>query len=176
MIRRLTLAALAAAAMSATSSSASAGVEPTRAIELSKMMGRWYEVARVPNKLQNGCVSGKSDWTARPGGFAVVQSCHKGQPGGPLAVWKANAKVADPKTNAKFKMSFFGGVVSQDYVVVDHRPEQGWLVLATANGKYLWLMAQRPTLTAAVKSQALARIRQLGFDVQRLEFPAPMGD
>ena len=176
MFRRLTLAALAAAAMSATSAPASAAVEPTRAIELSKMMGRWYEVARVPNKLQNGCVSGKSDWTARPGGFAVVQSCHKGKPGGPLAVWKANAKVADPTTNAKFKMSFFGGVVSQDYVVVDHRPEQGWLVLATANGKYLWLMSQRPTLTAAVKSQALARIRQLGFDVQRLEFPSPMGD
>ena len=58
-------------------------------------------------------------------------------------------------------------------MVVEHRPDQGWLVLSTANGKYLWLMSQKPTMPAAVKTQALARIRQLGFDVGRLEFPAP---
>ena len=81
--------------------------------------------------------------------------------------------VADPRTNAKFKMSFFGGIISQDYVVVEHRPEQGWLVLATANGKYLWLMSQKPVLPAAIKTQALTRIRQLGFDIGRLEFPLP---
>ena len=92
---------------------------------------------------------------------------------GALAVVPKARTVADPNTNAKFKMSFFGGLISQDYVVVDHRPEQGWLVLATANGKYLWLMSQKPVLPSAIKNQALARIRQLGFDVGRLEFPRP---
>ena len=70
-------------------------------------------------------------------------------------------------------MAFFGGVVTQDYVILDHRPDQGWLVLATANGRYLWLMSQKPSLPEAVKAQALARIRQMGFDVGRLEFPLP---
>ena len=46
-------------------------------------------------------------------------------------------------------------------------------MLATANGKYLWLMSQRPTLAAPVRAFALTRIRQLGFDVARLEFPLP---
>ncbi|WP_337186917.1 lipocalin family protein [Phenylobacterium sp.] len=182
MILRPALAAIAAATLLApalpTPAAAQAmTVEPTGRIELSDMMGRWYEVARVPNQLQNGCTAGASDWTpqpqGQPQGFAVVQSCRKGGPDGKLAVWKARATVADPRTNAKIKMSFFGGVVSQDYVVVEHRREQGWLVLATANGKYLWLMSQRPTLPSGVKSQAVARIRQLGFDVGRLEFPSP---
>jgi apolipoprotein D and lipocalin family protein len=166
--------ALAAAAMLAPFSAAqAAAVEPSRPIDLSQMMGRWYEVARVPNMLQKDCEAGASDWMATRSGYAVVQSCHKGSPTGPVATWKAKATVADPKTHARLKMSFFGGVVSQDYVVVDHRPEQGWLVLATANGKYLWLMATRPVLPAAIKAEALARIRQLGFDVRRLEFPLP---
>jgi len=172
MIQRLILAAVAACLMLAPVSAAAA-VEPVGRIELSKMMGRWYEVARVPNVLQKDCQAGASDWTPQAKGFAVVQSCRKDSPDGPLKVWKAKATVADPHTNAKFKMSFFGGVVSQDYVVVEHRPEQGWLVLATANGKYLWLMSQKPTLPAAIRTQALARIRQLGFDVGRLEFPIP---
>lgn len=164
-----------AAALSAPLSHAAAA-EPARRIELSQMMGRWYEVARVPNQIQDGCEGGASDWTPAASGFAVVQSCHKGSPNGPIAIWKAKATVADPRTNTKFRMSFFGGIISQDYVVLDHRPDQGWLVLATANGKYLWLMSQRPTLPASVKTQALARIRQLGFDVGRLEFPLPLGN
>ena len=172
MIQRLILAALAACLMLAPAA-AQAAVEPTGRIELSQMMGRWYEVARIPNQLQNGCQAGASDWTPQARGFAVVQTCRKDSPTGPLKTWKAKATVADARTNAKFKMSFFGGVVSQDYVVVDHRPDQGWLVLATANGKYLWLMSQKPVLAAAIKTQALARIRQLGFDVGRLEFPLP---
>ena len=155
------------------SAPAQAGVEPSRPVELRQMMGRWYEVARVPNKLQNGCVAGESQWSALARGFSVVQSCHRGGPDGPVALWKARATVADPRTNAKFRMTFFGGVIAQDYVVVDHRPDQGWLVLATSNGKYLWLMSQKPSLPAAIKTQALARIRQLGFDIGRLEFPLP---
>lgn len=171
MLTRLITAALAAALMLAPVSAAQAmTVEPTGRIEIAQMMGRWYEVARVPNALQDGCQAGASEWTPQARGFAVVQSCRKGAD---LKTWKAKATVADPRTNARIKMSFFGGVVSQDYVVVEHRPEQGWLVLATANGKYLWLMSQKPVLPAVVKSQALARIRQLGFDVGRLEFPLP---
>ena len=46
-------------------------------------------------------------------------------------------------------------------------------MLATANGKYLWLMSQKPTLPSAIRAQAIGRIRQLGFDPGRLEFPAP---
>jgi apolipoprotein D and lipocalin family protein len=173
MLRRLTAPALVAALLLAPAQAGA--VEPTGRIELTKMMGRWYEVARTPNALQRGCIAGASDWKPAPNGFAVVQSCHKGAPDGPLSVWKAKATVADPKTNAKLKMSFFGGVVSQNYVVLEHRPDQGWLALSTADGKYFWLMAQKPVLAPAVKSQALARFRQLGFDVGRLEFPAPMG-
>jgi apolipoprotein D and lipocalin family protein len=70
-------------------------------------------------------------------------------------------------------MTFFGGLISQDYQVLDHRPAEGWLLLSTRDGKYMWLMSQRPTLPAQIKAQVVARIRQLGFDPGRLEFPLP---
>lgn len=142
-------------------------------IQLTQMMGRWYEVARIPNQLQKGCQAGASDWTRVGDGFAVVQSCHKGSVDGPLAEWKARARSLDPVTNSVFKMSFFGGLVSKEYRVLDHHPAEGWLILSTDDGHYLWLMSQKPIMTAAVRTQALARIRQLGFDVNRLEFPLP---
>ena len=172
MLMRLTAALAAATFLAATTAEAAT---PTVAkLDLSSMMGRWYEIARLPNKTQRGCQAGASDWSrADDDGFSVVQSCHKGGPDGPLAEWKAKAKVADPATNAKFKMTFFGGLVSQEYWVLDRREEQGWLILATHDGRFLWLMSQKPVLPAAVKAQVLTRIKALGFDPARLEWPAP---
>lgn len=151
---------------------ASVAAEPVGKVELTSIMGRWYEVARVPNQLQRGCTGGASEWTRTKDGFSVVQSCHKGAPDGPVSQWRAKARVSDP-SNTRFKMTFFGGLVSQDYQVLDHRPGAGWLILSTGDRKYLWLMSQKPTLPAATKAEAIARIRQLGFDPGRLEFPLP---
>jgi apolipoprotein D and lipocalin family protein len=130
-------------------------------------------VARIPNQLQRGCQAATSDWTRNGEGFAVVQACHKGRVDGPVSEWKARARSLDPSTNALFKMSFFGGLVSKEYRVLDHRPTEGWLILATDDGHYLWLMSQKPIMPAAVRAEALARIKSLGFDVGRLEFPQP---
>jgi len=170
MLKRFFL--LAAAVTAVIAAPASVSAEARRSIELTSMMGRWYEVARFPNKLQRGCTAGASEWTRTKDGFSVVQSCHKGRPDGPISEWRAKARVADP-SNTKFRMTFFGGLVTQEYQVLDHRPAEGWLILSTDDGKYLWLMSQRPTLPSAIKAGAVARIRQLGFDPGRLEFPSP---
>ena len=167
MLIRLTAALAFATALFA--SPAFAAAQP---VDAAKMMGRWYEIARVPNSLQRGCQGGASDWTRAGNGFSVVQTCHKGAPDGPLATWKAKAHAADP-SNTRFRMTFFGGLVSQDYQVLDRRDSDGWLILATHDGRYMWLMSQRPTLSAPVRAQAMNRIKQLGFDPNRLEWPAP---
>ncbi len=171
MIQRLVLAVFAAVLLMA--SPALAMPQTLAHLELTQMMGRWYEIARLPNSIQKGCQAGASDWTRSADGFSVVQSCHKGAPDGPISRWTAKARVADPATNAKFKMTFVGGLVSQEYWVLDRRDAEGWLILSTHDGKYLWLMSQRPTLAAGVRSQVVTRIKQLGFDPGRLEWPAP---
>lgn len=173
MLTRFLAAAAAFAALVGASPALAGGAPGAPRIELTQMMGRWYEVARLPNSLQRGCQAGASDWTRAGDGFAVVQSCHKGTPEGPLAQWKAKARSLDPATNSIFKMSFFGGLVSKEYRVLDHHPSEGWLILSTDDHQYLWLMSQKPTLPPAVRAEALARVKALGFDVGRLEFPLP---
>ena len=176
MLKRLLTAAAALAAASSLAAPALAGPAGNAPkIELTQMMGRWYEVARIPNSLQKGCQGGTSDWTRAGEGFAVVQACRKGKVDGPVSEWKAKARSLDPVTNSIFKMSFFGGLVSKEYRVLDHHAADGWLILSTDDGHYLWLMSQKPTLAPAVRAQAIGRIKQMGFDTGRLEFPAPAG-
>ena len=151
---------------------AAAAPQPTQKIEIGKLMGRWYEVARIPNARQKGCEGGFSDWKKAPQGFSVLQACHKSGLSAPPTEWRAKATVVDPATNNKIRMSFLGGVINQEYWVLAQSGD-GWLVLATPGGNYLWLMATRPSLTAQARAAALTRIKQLGYDVNRLEFPTP---
>lgn len=173
MLKRLLVIPAALAACLAAAAPVCAALQPAQKVELSTIMGRWYEVARVPNQLQHNCQADTSEWTRTGDGFSVVQACHRGAPDGPVTEWKAHAKVSDPATNAKFRMSFFGGLITQEYWVLDHSVDQGWLILSTHDGRYMWLMSQHPTLSAPAKAQAIARLRQLGFDPARLEFPQP---
>ena len=85
--------------------------------------------------------------------------------------WKASATSVDPEKNAKFRLSFFGGVMKQEYWILDHRADQGWLIMGTPGGNYVWLLSKAPQLSAAVRNQAIARIKQLGYDPATLEFP-----
>ncbi|OYU68984.1 MAG: lipocalin [Alphaproteobacteria bacterium PA2] len=146
---------------------------PTARLDAGKMMGRWYEIARLPNKIQKDCQGGTSDWIRAENGFQVVQTCHKGALSAPATEWRARARMIDPKTNARFKITYFGGVLTLEYWVLESHADEGWVILATPNGRSLWLMSQKPYLPPAARSQAVARIKQLGFDVAALEFPQP---
>lgn len=172
------LAAALAAALAMAAPARAQAPEPARKLELTKMTGRWYEVARIPNDLQKDCHGATSDWKAASGGYDVVQTCRKGEPSGPAVQWHASARVIDPATNAKIRMTFklgMGGLKiglkTEEYWVLDHRMEQGWLIFGTKGGNYVWLMSRAPVLAASARNTAISRMRELGYDVSKLEFP-----
>lgn len=134
--------------------------------------GRWYEIARTPNGMEGDCQAGSyvfSGWTA--GAFKAVQTCHKGAPAGPVKVMKVDGKVLPASQNAKITLGILGGLVSQEYWILDHAADNSWLIMSTANQHYVWLMSRAPVLSAAQKAAALARIQHMGFDLARLTFP-----
>jgi len=142
----------------------------TKSIDPQRYLGRWYEVARIPNSFQKNCEAATSDWAKQgDGGYAVVQTCRAGSPSGPPKTWKGNGKVMDP-VKAQIRIGFFGGFIKQDYVVVDRADDYSWCILATATPKFFWIMSRRPVMSAQLKATLVARSRQLGFDVAPLVY------
>jgi apolipoprotein D and lipocalin family protein len=134
--------------------------------------GRWYEIARTPNSLQADCQASTYDfagWVS--GAFKAVQTCHKGAPTGPAKVMKLDGKVLPASQNAKIQLGMLGGLVSQEYWVLDHADNNQWLIMATANQRYVWLLSRAPALNAAEKAQAVGRLQQLGFSLAHIAFP-----
>ena len=139
-------------------------------IDPQRYLGRWYEVARLPNSFQKNCEAATSDWSKNSSGmYDVVQTCHTGSPSGPAKVWRGAGKVLD-EAAAKIRIGFFGGFIKQDYVVVDRGDDYSWCILATTTPKFVWIMSRRPVLDNTQKSNLVAHARQLGLNVSGLVY------
>ena len=120
--------------------------------------------------MQRACLGATSDFEGfSNGAFSVVDTCHQGSLTGPARVLKAHAKMIAGSDNTRFRMAFFGGLIHQEYWILDHADNGDWAIMATPGGHYAWLLARRPMLPAAEMSAAMARLRQLGYE--RLVFP-----
>ncbi|QUD86854.1 lipocalin family protein [Phenylobacterium montanum] len=146
----------------------------TKPVDPKRYTGRWYEVARLPNKIQSNCAAATSDWSRDPDGeFEVVQTCHMGAANGQAKVWRGSGKIVDEATNSRFRIGFFGGLVQMDYAVLDRGDDYSWCMLTASNPKWFWIMSRRPNLSPAEKAALVARAQALGFDTSKLIFDAP---
>ena len=146
---------------------------PVRPVSSDLYSGRWYEIARTPNTLQKDCQGATSDFLGlQDGVFTVVETCHRGTPTGAAKIIKARAKLVPSSANTRFRMSFFGGLIHQEYWILDHASDDSWAVMATPGGNYVWLLSRHPALPPAIEAAALARVAALGYAPSHLIFPA----
>lgn len=181
-MKTLSALALSAALAVATTTAWAGAPPPTRAVSAAFYSGRWYEIARIPNMGQRDCqapvtqftpLGGKGDvaFISSTGEFAVSQVCRKGSPTGPAKTFSTRGRILPGARNARFEMTFLGGMKTQEYWVLDTAPDGGWAIMATPGGNYVWLLSRKAVMTEAAKATAIARIRALGY-AQKLEFPA----
>jgi apolipoprotein D and lipocalin family protein len=87
-------------------------------VDLNRYVGRWYEIARLPNRFEKKCTdSVTAIYSVRTDGkIEVVNRCRKSS--GDYTTAKGKAKVVDKTTNAKLKVSYFWPFYG-DYWILD---------------------------------------------------------
>ena len=139
---------------------------PAKAVDLQRYLGRWYEIARYEQSFQKGCEGVTADYSmSGDGSIKVVNRCRK--PAGKFSQAQGRAKVVDPSTNAKLKVSFFGPFYG-DYWVLDHADDYRWSIVGEPSGRYLWILGRSPTPAESEVSQLIARTRAMGYDTSML--------
>jgi apolipoprotein D and lipocalin family protein len=134
-------------------------------VDLAQYAGKWYEIARLPNRFQRDCASDTTaTYTLRPDGkITVVNECRK--PDGRLKSARGTARVASGKEpNTKLKVTFFWPF-SGSYWIIDLDPEYRWAVVGEPDRKYLWILSREPRLDAALYDQILDSAKHQGYDV-----------
>lgn len=182
-LRSLAVAASAALALSAGLSACATAPspsqyrapQPAKAVDAERLYsGRWLEIGRLPMRLTDGCVAGTTTYTLTgPTVLTLRDTCQAGTPAGKEKAIGARATILDPGTNARFRARYFGGLVTWEFWILDHAEDYSWFISADPTFDRLWIY------TRAVPSRAelaglVERVRALGYDPSRLEFPAPL--
>ena len=152
-----------AAPMSAANKPAPMQVVPL--VDLARYAGKWYEIARLPNRFQRDCASDTTaTYTLRPDGkITVLNQCR--QPDGRLKSARGTARVAsDKEPTTKLKVTFFLPFYG-NYWIIDLDPEYRWAVVGEPDRKYFWILSREPRLDEAIYGKILERARQQGYDV-----------
>lgn len=150
------------------------GAAPLQAVagvDLDRYAGRWYEFARLPNWFERDCHGVTAEYARKPNGeIAVVNTCRKGAPNGPVDRIEGRAQVVDQATNAKLRVAFFWEFFAP-YWVLDLDPDYRWAIVGEPTGRYFWILTRDAVPAPALAADLLARAERLGYIRERLEFP-----
>lgn len=134
-------------------------------VELEKYLGKWFEIAHLPARFQEGCTDTTATYTlSKDGNISVLNECRRN---GKVKLAKGKAKVVDKNSGAKLKVTFFWPFYG-DYWIIDLGKDYNYAVVGTPNRKYLWILSRTPQIADKLFSQLLESAKSKGFDVSKL--------
>ena len=145
--------------------------QPTQAVDLDRLMGRWNEILRTPNLSQNKCVTAHQFWSRKGAAFAIAQHCTHAD--GKDTLFATDARDIDARDHAKFEASFFLGLIKKRYWIIDHDSDYSWMIASSADGKYVSALARAPNVSAAEREALLRRVAELGLNAAKLRDVEP---
>lgn len=144
--------------------------QPMPSVETAKYMGKWYEIARLPNRFEKGCDGVTAEYELQKDGtVSVLNTCRKGGPEGLARTARAKAWKVDP-SGSRYKVSFFRPFKAP-YWIIELDPQYRWAAVGHPDRKYLWILSREKTLPPGVEKDLLAKLQALGYDTARLERP-----
>jgi apolipoprotein D and lipocalin family protein len=138
--------------------------QPVRSVNLTRYMGRWYEQFRYEASFEKDMDDVTAVYSLNDDGTVkVVNRGRKPGDSGDFRESIGKAKIADPETNAKLKVSFFGPFYG-NYWVLDHGDDYDWAIVGEPSGRYLWVLTRAAHPAPDVLASLEARVRALGYD------------
>lgn len=149
-------------------------VKTVPAVDINRYAGKWYEIAKYPNRFQKQCVANTTAVynLIGNGRIEVLNSCQTKD--GKLDDATGAAKIVDKNTNAKLKVRFAPSFLSflpfvwGDYWVIDLEPNYQYAVVGTPSRDYLWILSRTPQIDENTYQGIITRVKEQGFDPNKL--------
>lgn len=160
-----------------TASAKDAPLETVPFVDLQKYQGQWYEVARLEQRFQKGCINSTATYSFRDDGdIRVVNECEiagKNKRKNKRKKATGRAWVKDKETNAKLRVQFvLTGIklsfLSGKYWVLDLGDKYSHVMIGDPSRDYFWLLARTPTLEPQLFDELVQKAGAMGFPVEEL--------
>jgi apolipoprotein D and lipocalin family protein len=144
-------------------------------LDVPRYMGRWYEIAKYPNRFQRKCVADTSaEYKLEPDGrVQVINRCRmeNGEWNEAVGMARQVGDTSSPKLEVRFAPAWLSFITAVwgDYWVIDLDPEYQLVAVSEPRREYLWVLSRSPVVSQDALAALLDRLRRLGFDTNRLQ-------
>jgi apolipoprotein D and lipocalin family protein len=144
-------------------------LETVKNVDLSKYMGKWYEIASYPKSFQKNCYGTTAEYMMTNHDYiTVINRCKKGSLQGKEKTVKGKATVVEGTNNAKLKVKFFF-LFSGNYWIIDLADDYSYAVVSEPKRKSLWILSRTSKMNSEDYSRVLSKIKSKGFDLDKLK-------
>lgn len=143
-------------------------------VDVSRYVGKWYEIAHYPTPFQAGCASSTAEYTARPDGSIGVFNTCLGSDGSTISTIEGSATVDDPTSNAKLTVRFPSVLFPAPYWIIDLGADYEYAVVGDPTRLTLFILSRTPSLDPAVLDDILNRLPAQGYDPGKLIYDTPV--
>ena len=138
-------------------------------VDLNRYLGKWYEIATIPQRFQLGCHCVTAEYSLRPDGkVKVVNSCRKDSPTGPFKSVTGQAKVVKGSNNAKLKVSFFRPFWGDYWIINLDQENYHWAIVSAPSRKTLWILSRTPKMDATLYEKLVEFCKDTGLNTELL--------
>lgn len=144
-------------------------------VDLNRYLGDWYEIASIPQSFSKDCFCTRAKYGLRDDSkISVYNTCNKESVTGKLSEANGVARVADKKTNAKLRVTFFWPF-SGDYWIIGLDTDYRYAVVSNKKGTTLWILSRTPVLEQPLLTEALTIATNNGIDITKLLYTEQKG-
>ncbi len=144
------------------------GVTVVGDFEVSRYLGRWYEIDRLDHRFERGLTHVTADYSLRDDGTLRVINRGYDPAKGEWQQAEGRARFVEDAEVGRLKVSFFGPFYGgYNIIALDHE-DYRWSLVSGPTRDYLWILSRDPELDPAVRRQLLDKARSLGFATDEL--------
>jgi apolipoprotein D and lipocalin family protein len=137
-------------------------------VDLQRFMGDWYVIANIPTWPEQNAYNAVESYALNADGtIGVTFTFNEGSFDGPRKEYHPKGFVTDHASNAIWGMQFVWPIKAE-YLIVELDPAYTRTVIGRSSRDYVWLMARKPTVSAAEYDRFVQRIGSWGYDVSKL--------
>jgi len=172
-IRCLTTAVL--VAILPLASAAGSQVKAISEFDVSRYMGTWYEIAKLPNWFQRKCVQGTQARykISGPTQIEVNNKCTtaSGEEIQAIGLARPNGSGLPAQLEVRFAPEWTAWLpmVWGAYWILDLDTDYQLAAVGDPSKSYLWILSRTPLVSAERYEAVLKRLSLMGFDVTKLE-------
>lgn len=138
-------------------------------VDLDRYMGKWYEIASLPQRFSKDCQCTRAKYTLKENGkVKVYNSCNRKSPTGKFTDVTGRAKVADKNTNAKLKVSFFWPFYG-DYWIIGLANDYRYAIVSNKDADSLWILSRTPIMRDQDFAEAIDIATKHGVDIHKIQ-------